>query len=234
MSHYYFDKISGSYFPSVSTILQATLEEPDGIRQWKLKNKNWKTLLSDSAKIGTLVHYAILNPISDYTLDCGDLPKLSEWPSDTSQKLELSVMMLNELLKKKKMTFLQPRMIESKIINHEEKYAGKFDLCCPVICKEFELNGEKVLFDIKTSARVQNTHLLQLGGYWKGFPKDEKPNRVGIIKITPDARRNPRLEAELHIYTKAQAEMWGAQFLTLARRFHAENMKPKDGIDKVD
>jgi hypothetical protein len=143
-------------------------------------------------------------------------------------------MMFDELLKKKDIILMSPRRIETKIINREEKYAGKYDLCCPVICKEYDLKGERVLFDIKTSARVQEVHMIQLGGYYASFPEKEKPDRVALIKITPDVRKNPKLEAELHVYSKEQAEKWAEQFLVLVRRFHAENMKPKDGIDQVD
>ena len=234
MSHYYLDPVSKSYFPSVTTILQATLPEPEGITLWKAKNKNWKKILTESSDTGTLVHFAILNPLADYTLDPSDLLPLPKWYKDTPQKLELSVMMFAELMKEKQITLLQPRRIESKIVNHEEKYAGKFDLCCPVIFPEYNLNGETVLFDIKTSSAVRPTHLIQLGGYWISFPKDERPDRVAIIKITPNSWTNPRLIAEIHIYSRAQAEKWGEEFLVLARKFHAENMKPVDGVEQVD
>jgi len=234
MSHFYLDPVSKSYFPSVTTILQTVLPEPDSIKMWKSKNKNWKTLLKESSDTGTLVHFSILNPLADYTLDPSDLLPLDKWYKDTAQKLELATMMFDELLKKKKMTLLQPRRIESKILNREEKYAGKFDLFCPVKCQEYGLDGHRVLFDIKTSANIYETHKIQLGGYYASFPEDEKPDRVALIKITPDARRNPRLEADLHIYSRSLAEKWADQFIELARRFHSENMKPTDDIIPVD
>ena len=234
MSHFYLDPMSKSYFPSVTTILQTVLPEPESIKVWKSKNKNWKTLLKESSDTGTLVHFSILNPLADYTLDPSDLLPLDSWYKDTAQKLELATMMFDELLKKKKLVLLQPRHVEAKILNREEKYAGKYDLRCPVICPEFNLNGERVLFDIKTSANIYKTHKLQLGGYYASFPEDEKPDRVALIKITPDARRNPRLEAELHIYSRDLAEQWAEEFIELARRFHTENMKPSDDIISLD
>jgi len=232
MSHYYFDPISKSYFPSVTTILQATIPEPEGITQWKLRNKNWKKMLTESSTTGTLVHFTILNPLADYTLDPSDLLPAYKWYSDTETKLELSSMMFNELVKKKKITFGFPRRVESKILNRKERYSGKFDLCCPMSCPK--IDNEKILFDIKTSSEVRETHLIQLGGYYAAFPDDEKPDRVAIIKITPDSWKNPKLEAELHVYKKSQAENWAKQFIELARRFHNENMEPADGIENVD
>lgn len=232
MSHYYFDPVSKSYFPSVTTVLQAMLPEPEGVTIWKNKNKNWKKLLTESSDTGTLVHFSILNPLSDYTLDPSDLLPLQKWYPDTAQKLELSVMMFNELVKKHQMQFLQPRRIETKIINHTEKYAGKYDMCCPLKC--IKINGERILFDIKTSGGLYMSHKIQLGGYYAAFPEDEKPDRVALIKITPDVWKNPRLEAELHIFSKKKAEEWAEQFLELVRKFHADNIKPKDGIEPVD
>jgi len=232
MSHYYFDPVSKSYFPSVTTVLQAMLPEPEGVTIWKNKNKNWKKLLTESSDTGTLVHFSILNPLSDYTLDPSDLLPLHKWYPDTTQKLELSVMMFNELVKKHQMQFLQPRRIETKIINHAEKYAGKYDMCCPFKC--IKINGEKILFDIKTSGGLYMSHKIQLGGYYASFPEDERPDRVALIKITPDVRKNPRLEAEIHVFSREKAEEWAEQFLDLVRKFHTDNIKPKDGMVPMD
>lgn len=232
MSHYYFDPISKSYFPSVTTILQAMLPEPEGVKIWKKKNKNWKKLLGEAADTGTLVHFAILNPLSDYTLSPEDLLPLHKWYPDTAQKLELSTMMFRELLKDKKMTLHSPRRIETKIINHTERYAGKFDLRCPMTC--LKIDNEDILFDIKTSSGVYESHKLQLGGYYASFPEDDKPDRAAVIKITPDPWKNPRLEAELHVFPKKKVEAWAEQFIDLARKFHADGIKPVDGIEPVD
>jgi hypothetical protein len=233
MSHYYFDPETKTYFPSVTTILQTVLPEPEGITLWKARNKNWKKLLTESADTGTLVHFAILNPLSGYCLDASDLLPMYKWYSDTVTKLELSSMMFQQLIKTKHLQFGFPRRVESKILNRKEKYSGKFDLCCPLTCPR--INNEKILFDIKTSSAVRETHLLQLGGYFMSFPEDERPDRVAIIKITPDAWKNPKLEAELHVYPKSKAEEWGNQFIELARTFHAENMHPSDdNIETMD
>src|SRR5271169_6415511 len=100
MAHFYFDPCARAYYPSVTTILHTVLPEPDGIKYWKLKNKNWEKDLTKSSDHGTLVHYTILNPLSDYTLDCSNLLPFHKWYSDTSEKLELSQIMFVEMLER--------------------------------------------------------------------------------------------------------------------------------------
>ena len=135
-------------------------------------------------------------------------------------------MMFEEMLQREKITLGQPRRIESKIINSAEKYAGQIDLLCPV-------NEKLTLLDIKTSSAIHEPHLLQLGGYYLAL--DPKPEQVGIIKITPDPDKNPKLTADLHLYPASKAQKWGEEFVELARKYHAENMKPADGkIEHMD
>jgi hypothetical protein len=226
MSHYYFSPESREYLPSVTTILQAMLPEPDGIRIWKQRNKNWKKDLGKSSDMGTLIHFALLNPLADHTLDPAALLPYSKWYPDTIQKLELSTMMFEEMLEREHIVLGQPRRVESKIINQKEKYAGQIDLMCPI-------NNIPTLLDIKTSASIRKNHLIQLGGYYMAL--DEKPEQVGIIKITPDTYKNPSLRGEIHIYPASEARSWGEQFISLARRFHAEGKAPaEEDIDRID
>lgn len=221
MSHYYHDPESGHYFPSVTTILSATLPEPESLIIWKKKYSDWKDRTARAQRHGTLIHFSILNKLSGGTLDLDDLPPMWQWYPDTVSKIEIANMMWKEMLKREKLTLGFPRLIEHKIINREEKYAGKFDLLCPI-------NDVLTLLDIKTSARVYDTHLLQLGGYYAGIPESERPKQAGVITLNVDPERNPKLTGKIHIYSEQKVQLLASEFLELARRFHREGLKPRD------
>jgi hypothetical protein len=227
MSHYYFDPVSKSYFPSVTTILQNTLPEPPALAAWRKNNKNWKKLLTVSQINGTLIHFAILNRLSDNTQDPRDLPPMWKWYPDTADKIDLAVCMFYEMLEHEKISLGYPRMIEHKIINSTEKYAGKYDMKCKV-------NGVETLMDLKTSAQVRDQHLLQLGGYYAAIPDKDKPTQAGVITVHVDPKNNPSLVSKIHILPEHKVISLSEEFIELARTFHKLNIKPKDGISEID
>lgn len=223
MSHYYIDPETKACFPSVTTILNKMLEEPPSLAAWRKKHKNWEELLKISQINGTLIHFAILNRLSDNTQDPMDNPPMWKWYPDTLDKLDLAVCMFYEMLDREKITLGYPRMIEQKIINREEKYAGKYDIKCPV-------NTIETLLDLKTSAKVRDQHLLQLGGYYAAIPDKNKPSQAGVITVHVNPDNNPHLVSKIHIIPEHKVISLADEFLELAREFHRLGIKPEEDI----
>lgn len=204
MVHIYTYK--GIDYPSVTTIIQYAREEPERLTRWKEKTPNWEKQTRDSQIIGTLVHYRILNPLSACRLELPEI-NMDEIPQDAYTKLEIAEHMFDEL----KLEIGYPRMVEKFVISEKHKYAGKVDLVAPI---------DKVytLADLKTSAHVQETHKLQMGGYYGALP--EKPERAYLISVHPDTRKNPALRAHIVEMSRDDLEDKYAEFVNLAEEFH--------------
>ena len=209
MPGYY--NIGGEVYPSVTTILQKMLPEPNGIKFWKMKTPNWEEVLRERATIGTLVHYRILNGLAVRTLDvpnvdyCNlptDLPHLLEITDTIWEKLDLDIGL--------------PRVIETIHIDRKEKYVGTPDIVAPI-------DGIRTLGDIKTSKDIHDTHILQMGGYYnmlKNNNVEYLPERAYLISVHPFIKGNPKLEGHVVEIKKKELEEKAKEFAELARDYH--------------
>jgi len=106
-------------------------------------------------------------------------------------------------------------MVEKFVLSEKHRYAGKVDLVAPI-------DGVYTLADLKTSATVQETHKLQMGGYYGALP--EKPERAYLISVHPDTKKNPALRA--HIVEMSRDELEGKylEFVELVEEFHRQGL----------
>jgi len=216
MSHYYLHE--GQTYPSVTTILQKCLEEPQGLKIWRenlaRNGKDPDAETRRSQVVGTLAHYRCLNPIGPTTLEL-PLQEISECTPDILRDVELCEVMFNELLPT--LNLGHPRLRETLVVNREEGYAGKFDLVAPS-------NGKKTLFDIKTSQRVYDTHLLQIGGYSAALKSNGTVvDQGGIIVLHYNPKNNPMLRGSVHWIGREELDKYERGFINIARRYHREH-----------
>jgi hypothetical protein len=164
-------------------VLQATLPEPDGIKGWKRKHKNWEDILKYKANMGSIIHYRILNGLSVRTLELPDLT-FDDIPKDVDHLYEISTHMFETL----NLDIGQPRVIETLHINKTHKYCGTPDMISPI-------SSVGTLVDLKTSSAIYESHMLQMGGYYDMI--EPKPKRAMLISIHPYIETNPTLDTHI-------------------------------------
>jgi hypothetical protein len=210
----------GEYFPSVTTIIGAVLEEPIGLRKWRENNADWEQQANKSAIIGTLIHYRILNGLAPNTLELPDIP-FDEIPKDALHKVDLGEIMWDEL----NLEIGHPRRIEKFAINREFKFAGKPDLVAPV-------NNVYTLVDLKTSREVRENHKLQMGGYHELL--DRTPEQAMLVSLHPNERGNSHLRAHTVVIPRKDLDEYADRFIEMAKEFHrrglVEELIKKNGI----
>lgn len=206
--HYY--SVDGHVYPSVTTILSAMLPEPAPLTKWKQRNPNHEAILRDRAIFGTLAHFRILNQMADVTIDLPEIP-MNEWGDldEIETRIELAEMMFYEL----DLDIGSPRIIESLVVNHKYKYAGRMDMLAPV-------DGIWTLCDLKTSKEAYESHKLQMGGYYDAIPEDKKPERAMLICIHPYPQDNPTFHAHTEIIPKDKLLKYRDEFLKYAIEYH--------------
>lgn len=218
MTHYYDSGIPGvPPYPSVTTITRRMLEEPPGIKMWKLRNKNWKEEMNYKAKIGTISHYRILRKFSPSTLKLPEL-KFSDFPENATMYADIAESMFDDL----GLDISNPIYVEHIVRNHEYRYAGTLDMAA-------RINGKFTLVDLKTSAYdkrygIREEYKLQLGGYYGAFDhKGEKPEAAAIIYINPFEEKNPELKAKVVYMPIEDVKIYMVKFKEMATEFHKLN-----------
>lgn len=212
MSHYYTE--AGKVYPSVTTILNETLPKPPQIENWQ--NRLRATGIDPDQEtrrsqiVGTLAHYRCLNKLGPTTLEI-PLDEVDECTQDMFRDIELCELMFDELLPELNLGY--PRLREHIVINRDEKYAGKFDLLAPS-------GGKPTLFDIKTSRRVYETHLLQLGGYAAAlWSNDVDLQQAAIVSLHYNQKNNPTLRGSVTWVDKTDLEKYAADFIRIVREY---------------
>jgi len=193
------------------------LQEPDGIKFWKARNPKWRDELRFKARIGTLVHYRILNKFSPSMLELPDFA-LSDFPKDAMMYVDIAEAMFDDL----HLDIQPPYYIEHVILNHEHKYGGKMDMAAVI-------DGKLTIVDVKTSHYyptygVKEEYKLQLGGYHSAFShKGEKAEAAAILHVHPFEEKNPTLKAKLVPVKMDDVLMSAERFFELAREYHLLN-----------
>lgn len=187
------------------------LPEPEPLRIWKHRNKNWKEILNHRAKIGTIVHHRILNKYSPVPLEIPDI-SIDEYPADALHRAQIAEFMWNEL----NLDIGYPRSIEELVINRTFRYAGRLDMDAPV-------DGARTIVDLKTSRAIQHSHELQIAAYWlaKGCQHDQ----ALIVSLHPFDKTNPTLKP-LKVYLSSDTlEVLANEFVELVDRWWEKNGK---------
>ncbi len=212
MSHYYQHK--DRVYPSVTTIIQSCTTESPGIGFWR---QNLIKRGIDPAKelrraqvVGTLAHYRCLNPLGPTTLEL-PIQEISECTPDMLRDVEICEIMFDEILPTLKLG--HPRIRETFVAHEDAKYAGKYDLLAP----SGKLN---TLFDLKTSRRVYDTHLVQMGGYSAALKNNGvQVDQGAVITLHYKTENNPTLRGQVRWISRAELDAQEHTFLELASKY---------------
>ncbi len=187
---YQFDKYR---YPSVTTILHAVGEEPEGIKQWK---KNYRSSIFLSADEytrytqmrGIFVHYAVLNSITPFYLDMEELPPLSHW-SLWGDKMVSDIHSSLRLWEMIDIKISNPISIEEPLCHHGYWYAGQPDLLGMITYKDKTCY---TIVDLKTSKQPRENHFIQIGAYSQ-MVQNPKVERGLLIYLDPLSKK-PHIE----------------------------------------
>jgi hypothetical protein len=204
---------NGIFYPSVTTIIGAILEEPDGLTRWKQNNSDWEKQTNRSAIIGTLAHYRILNGLSPQLLELPDI-SFDDIPKDALRKVDLCEIMWDEL----ELKIGHPRKVEKFAVNNEFKFAGKPDLVAPI-------NDVYTLVDLKTSREIHDTHRIQMGGYHELL--DRTPEQAMLVSLHPNERGNAHLRAHTETIARKDLDAYADRFVEMTKEFHRRKLTEK-------
>jgi hypothetical protein len=204
-------------YPSVTKILDEMVPEPPAVTRWKQRTPNWRRDFAEKGKVGTIVHFRILNPLSTSRLE---LPEFgfSDFPENAKDLADIGEI----LFKSKNIVFEDERYVERSVVSDKHKYGGKVDLLARIKFPDRD-RSPLVLIDIKTSKTAYDKHFLQLGGYYNALVEEGlEPDEGAIIIVHPYVKSNPRLEAHLYPISKQTMEKDASAFLELVEQFYEE------------
>lgn len=203
----------GVFYPSVTTVIGAILEENDGILKWRASNKDWESQMNKAAIIGTIAHYRILNELAPQPLEFPDIP-FSEIPTNALNKVEMCQLLWDDLGLK----IGHPRKVEKFLINHEYRFAGKMDLVAPI-------DGVYTLLDLKTSKEIRENHKIQAGGYHVLL--DRVPEQAMLVSLHPNERGNKFMRAHTETIPRKELDEYGDRFIEMVSEFHRRGLTEK-------
>lgn len=206
-------RFEGEFYPSVTTIINEMVEEPERLIQWKINNRDWEKQTNKSQIIGTLAHYRILNSLAPQTLELPDI-EFDEIPPDAIKRIELCQIMFDEL----GLDIGYPRRIERFSVCKQYKFAGKPDLEAPI-------NGLYTIADLKTSREIHETHKLQMGGYHE--LRDRMADQSMLISIHPNERGNKFMRAHIETIPRKELNEYADRFVKMTQEFHARKLTEK-------
>lgn len=169
--------INNKRLPSVTTILAETADNT-WLNTWKNNTPNWEMISKRATIIGSIAHYRLLRP---YSITHLTPPKIStsEWPHDIKQIID-AIDNARNILDTLDIDRSKPIYVEHTVyrFNHPA-YAGTLDMLA-------NINGKRTILDIKTSKKLRDDYVLQLGGYSKALKKNGITCEQGmLLKISP-------------------------------------------------
>jgi len=174
---YRFYLIGDQKLPSVTTILHA-LPEPQGLVTWKRNNPNWKDILHDAGKMGTITHCLCQNHMS--SIHGLELQNIEE----EIKQSEIPVKYLPRIIKNYEYYLKwfdeykpRPMHIEIPLYHSKDLYAGTADLIC-------EIDGFIWLVDIKTGKYMYDTYDAQLYAYKEALVSmGHRIDKMGVLRM---------------------------------------------------
>jgi len=198
---YYGD--NGMEYPSVTTIISQQWDSDGEWDWWKRQNNgegenpDYEEIREYSQSRGTLVHYTLLNPLSNDEMwgeeEQESLESLQDFGTYKYDKRETRTDAFEryqrdlQWAKKQWQLIKQDRgidnysaiQVENRFLHHDyPQYAGQYDLLYE------DPDGDIVLADIKTSKRVYDKNKLQLTAYANACEYDI--DRLEILKMHPE------------------------------------------------
>ena len=166
---------SGSYVPSVTTILDAYPKDAAFYKWLKDVGQDADTIRDEAGKRGSNVHelterYDSGEEVTFLNNQGWPAYKMSEWS------------MFERYVEFTKTINPKIDMMEVHMISEKLGFAGTLD-------RVVEIDGEKILLDIKTSNSLQPTHWLQLSAYNELIKEGGiKVDKVGILWLNAKTR----------------------------------------------
>lgn len=173
-SRFYYHE-AGKYYPSVTTILEAYPRNA-GFYDWlKRAGENADEIRDEAGRRGSIVHNLtemydrgeevnLLGPTGDISV------KLSEW-SFFSRYVEF----------RNRFPFAIEHM-ELNMVSDKLQFGGTLD-------RVINLNGKRILFDIKTSNSLYNHFWLQMAAYARLFEEEQTPvDAIAILWLNAKTR----------------------------------------------
>jgi CRISPR/Cas system-associated exonuclease Cas4 (RecB family) len=205
---YYVGLVPGKKIPSVTTVLGRMLRK-DGLEYWKKKNNNWRELQEKARISGTLMHHRILGRIADAPLELQEGMGEIEWTKELLEEMREREKQWKSLC----IEPMRPRQVEHTAwMDGEYPAAGTMDYNGKL--KIYGMDIGYAVMDLKSSAKPQKGHEIQIGAYALMLKEMGIQVDCGVI---PYVRRN---SAEMVMMEKEELEDRGAIFLDLTRRFY--------------
>lgn len=189
----YFSEDHDMFLPSVTTVLDQR-PTPEALKQWKKNNDgkgdndHWRDIMNFKSYRGTLIHYNILNQFAEEDIgghneeeaeeelkegtgygDWDDYEPANEWATGAFERIA----------NQRGITQESVLNVECFVQNTDVGFAGQFDLLY------IDDDGDVVLSDLKTSARVYDKHKMQLSAYRGAVPL--KIDKLEVIRLHPDS-----------------------------------------------
>lgn len=223
---YHFD---GHFYPSVTTIIHRVVPDSPDLKRWKetYRSKTFKSAeeyTRYSSIRGTFIHYVVLNTLSPFTLDPGDLPALSEWQQWREMLLD-DIQVAHTLWDEIDIAVKGPSHIETPLCHHGLWYAGTPDLVSNVT---YDGKTSYTLIDLKTSKRPYDSHFHQLGAYTQMVESMVRKNveRGLLIYLNPQSGK-----AEVVSLDVGELKENAAIFNEIRNEFYSiENIEKEYGL----
>mgnify|MGYP002763087786 FL=1 len=189
----YFSEDHDMFLPSVTTVLDQR-PTPAALKQWKKNNDgegdndHWRDIMNFKSYRGTLIHYNILNQFAEEDIGGHNEEEAEEelkkgtgygdW-DDYEPAKEWATGAFERLANQRGITQESVLNVECFVQNTDIGFAGQFDLLY------IDDDGDVVLSDLKTSARVYDKHKMQLSAYRDAVPL--KIDKLEVIRLHPDS-----------------------------------------------
>lgn len=197
--------IKGKKLPSVTTILAETSDNT-WLNDWKSRTPNWDTISRRAAIIGTIAHYRILSKYAISRMEPPNIPTL-DWPTDIKLVMDRLTEAEN-MLEKLGIDRSKPIYVEHLVTRFKyPSYAGTLDLLAMI-------NSKRTVLDLKTSKKLRDDYVLQIGGYSRALRAKGIQCEQGIL-----VRCNPETGSELMIIEKPELTEAEHKFIDRAIAF---------------
>jgi len=221
------------YLPSVSTVIDQK-PEPEGLKYWRKKydgtgdKKHWEDILNYKGNRGTLIHYNLLNQLTDRELygeeeegqSKEELQLSGEWLRFEEDK-EYAEEVWEEIKQEQGINKDSVLYVECFVTNTSLGYAGQFDLLY------VDKDSNIVLSDIKTSKRVYDKHRMQLTAYSKAIDLDI--DVLEVIRIHPDSE-SYQISRDTE-WSESRNELW-EEFYSLRKSMGEVESEMKEIAEK--
>lgn len=163
----------GTQVPSVTTVL-GVLAKP-ALYRWHnemgLRGIDTSKYVAEVADAGSCAHYMIECHLS------GREPDLSPW---SREQIDLAENSFLSFLEWEKQHRLEVIFTETPLVSEEYRFGGTVDCYCWI-------DGVPTILDLKTSARIYETHLIQVAAYRQLVQEAGHPvEAVRILQIGRD------------------------------------------------